>query len=275
MKFWLRKTIFVAGISALAFGTVAAPKPEVGLLGIKLYDTGIDVVKKFGSPNDIQAIMFNQQAAGGGGGGAGSGGGGGGGMTATPTPLGGGGSEGARGAPQGGRPPLPGQPGGREMSPGNYTVPPLSISQIGTSGFDTVPGPNNSPGGASGGGGAAAPAAGGGSSQGTSTTQYVRYLYKRGAGSSVNFVLNKFNKVVQIEVIGISNRSVKTINGITLGNSVSDVMKKYLDPDGYDIGGDYFMMRYLRQAKVAFRFTRENPTTPYRVTGIVVSAGKS
>lgn len=275
MKFWLRKTVFVAGISALTFGIVAAPKPEVGLMGIKLYDTGIDVVKKFGSPSDIQAITFNVQAAGGGGGGAGApgGGGGGGGMTATPTPLGGG--SGGGGAPQGGRPPLPGQPGGRQMSPGNFTVPPLSISQLGTSGFDSVPGPGSTPGAAGGGSGAAAPAAGGGSNQGTSTTQYVRYLYKRGAGSSVNFVLNKFNKVVQIEVIGIANRSVKTVNGITLGNSVADVMKKYLDPDGYDIGGDYFMMRYLRQAKVAFRFTRENPTTPYRVTGIVVSAGKS
>ncbi len=275
MKSWLRKTVYVAGLSAITFGTVAAPKPEVGLLGIKLYDTGVDVVKKFGSPTDIQAITFGQSSAGGGGGGGNAGGGGGGGMTATPTPLGSGGSEGARGGPQPNRPPLPGQPGGREMGSPNYTVPPLGISQVGTSGFDTVPGPNNSPGGGGGGAGAAAPSGGGGSNQGTSTTQYVRYLYKRGAGSSVNFVLNKFNKVVQIEVIGIANRSVRTLNGITLGNSVSDVMKKYLDPDGYDIGGDYFMMRYLRQAKVAFRFTRENPTTPYRVTGIVVSAGKS
>ena len=56
---------------------------------------------------------------------------------------------------------------------------------------------------------------------------------------------------------------------------MSTVMQKYQTPDAYEVGGNYFMIRYLRSAKVAFRLTRENARAPYRVTGIVVSAGKA
>jgi hypothetical protein len=103
----------------------------------------------------------------------------------------------------------------------------------------------------------------------------VRWIYRRGAGSSVNFVLNKFNKVVQIEVIGIANSAARTSKGVTLGSAMSTVIQKYGDPDGYDIATDYFMVRFLRTNNVAFRFARENNNTPYRCTGIVVSAGKA
>lgn len=223
----------------------AALAAESGLMGIKLYDTGVDVVKKFGSPTDIEAITFEGQQTGGGGGG-GTGGGG----------FGGGGGGGG---------------GGNQTAearlPGQFIVPPLGMNQMG----GIVPPGRGDAGQPSGGGGGA----GGGGTTGNITTQYVRWIYRRGAGSSINFVLNKFNKVVQIEIIGISNSAARTTKGVTLGTSMASVIQKYGDPDGYDIGTDYFMVRFLRSHNVAFRFARENANTPYRCTGIVVSAGQA
>ncbi len=220
---------------------------ESGLMGIKLYDTGVNVAKKFGSPTDIEAITFDTQQAGGGGTG-GTGGGGG---------FGGGGGGGGGGGNQTAEARLPGQ----------FIVPPLGMNQMG----GIVPPGRGDAGQPSGGGGGA----GGGGTTGNVTTQYVRWIYRRGAGSSINFVLNKFNKVVQIEIIGISNSAARTSKGVTLGTSMASVIQKYGDPDGYDIGTDYFMVRFLRSHNVAFRFARENANTPYRCTGIVVSAGQA
>jgi hypothetical protein len=102
----------------------------------------------------------------------------------------------------------------------------------------------------------------------------VRWIYRRGPASSFNFVFNKHNKVVQIEAIGISNPQARTSQGITLGASLAEVIRKYREPDGYDVGTDYFMVRFLQRYKVAFRFTREHARAPYRVTSIIVSAGR-
>ena len=185
---------------------------ETRLAGIRLYDSGVDVVNKLGSPNDVMAINVTFANAGQGGGSAGGGGGSG----AEPAAATFGGGGGPR--PMGG-------PGG------------------------------------------------GGSTAATETT-FVRWVYRRGSGGSVNVVLNNHNKVVQIEAIGVSNANVRTSKGVTLGSSMATVMKLYQTPDSYEVGGNYFMVRFLNKHRVAFRLTRENAQQPYRVTGIVVSAGK-
>lgn len=246
MKVWVRMTIF-AGASALALGAVSAPpRAESRLAGIKLYDTGVDVVKRFGSPNDILSITWTTtEAAGGGGGGAGGGFAG--------APAGGGGGRGG-------------------IAPIDFVVPPMSSTPLGQLGLKGGGGAGPAP---MGGGGGGQDMGGGGGATGVSESQYVRWVYRRGPSSSLNVVLNKFNKVVQIEAIGVSNRNVRTSRGITLGSSLAEVIKKYQNPDAYDVGSDYFMVRFLRTAKVAFRFTRESAQAPYRVTSIVVSAGKA
>ncbi|HWP31351.1 MAG TPA: hypothetical protein VNK96_06475 [Fimbriimonadales bacterium] len=220
-------------------------KAETGLLGIKLYDSGITVAKKFGSPTDILAVQLSLQSGA-------AGGGGGGGFAGAPGGGGGGGG------------------GGRAVTPGVWEIPPLSMGQMGV-----VPA-NAGPPDAGGGGGLKSSDAGGGAGGGGTATQvqYVRWIYRLSPSNSVNFVLNKFNKVVQIEVIGISNPRAKTSKGIRLGSTLSQVIKAYGNPDGYDVGQDYFMVRFLQHYKVAFRFTRESANKPYRVTAIVVSAGK-
>lgn len=220
-------------------------KAETGLLGIKLYDTGVTVAKKFGSPTDIFAIHLNLQSAT-------SGGGGGGGFAGAPGGSGGGG-------------------GGRPVTPGVWEIPPMSMGQMGV-----VPANAGPPDAGGGGGLKSSDAGGGGAGGGSKATQvqFVRWVYRLSPSNSVNFVLNKFNKVVQIEVIGISNPRAKTSKGIRLGSTLSQVIKAYGNPDGYDVGQDYFMVRFLQRQKVAFRFTRESANKPYRVTAIVVSAGK-
>ncbi|MER3413896.1 MAG: hypothetical protein C4341_06595 [Armatimonadota bacterium] len=226
----------------------AALAAESGLMGIKLYDTGVDVARKFGSPTDIEAITFGTQQQGGGGGTGAGGTGGGGGFS-------GGGGAGGQTA--------------EAKLPGQFVVPPLGMNQMGG-----ITPPGRGSGGGQSGSGSGGPSAGGGTT-GDTTTQYVRWIYRRGAGSSINFVLNKFNKVVQIEVIGISNSAARTSKGVTLGSGMATVIQRYGNPDGYDIGTDYFMVRFLRKHNVAFRFAREKANTPYRCTGIVVSAGQA
>lgn len=245
-------TLIAAG-SALGQRTTTPPKAEAGLYGIKLYDTGVQVVSRLGSPTDVIAITWeNQQTGGAGGEGGGAGGGG-----FAPPPGGGGGG------------------GGGAMRPAvDFIVPPFD---------NRVQGPVRA-GAAGTGGGAGAPSAGGpagagagggGGVSGVQDTQYVRWVYRLGPASSVNVVLNKFNKVVQIEAVGIRNARARTSKGITLGSTLSQVIKAYLDPDGYEVAQDYFMVKFLQRSKVAFRFARENDKSPYRCTGIVVSAGRT
>lgn len=220
---------------------------ETRLAGIRLYDSGVDVVRKLGSPNDVMAINVTFTEAGGGGGGNNSGGSRGGAFASPP----GGGSS-------------------------NFAVPPVSFDQIGPA-KGGGGGPQGEPPMAGMGGGGprpmGGPGGGGGSTAATETT-FVRWVYRRGSGGSVNVVLNNHNKVVQIEAIGVSNRNVRTSKGVTLGSSMATVMKLYQTPDSYEVGGNYFMVRFLNKHRVAFRLTRENNRQPYRVTGIVVSAGK-
>lgn len=248
MNVWVRTTIFAASAAVLAASAVAQNKAESRLAGIRLYDSGVDVVRKLGSPTDVIAITFNTGNNGGGGGMAAGGGGGSRGGFA-PAPMGGG-------------------PGSS-----NFIVPPLSFDQVrknvgGGGGGQGGPTPVGGPAPVGGRGG-------GGGTTGVTDTQYVRWVYRRANGGSLNVVLNKFNKVVQIEAIGIANKNIRTARGVTLGSSLATVIKQYHNPDAYEVGDNYFMVRFLQTFKVAFRLTRESAKSPYVVTGIVVSAGKA
>ncbi|MFN8138270.1 MAG: hypothetical protein U0R49_00565 [Fimbriimonadales bacterium] len=240
--------LVIAGATVMGVVTAQAPRAEVGLLGVKLYDTGVNVVKRFGSPSEVVAVNFSQ------------------------TNMGGGGGGGATGGPSRG-PGVAGAPATGGRAGAEFVVPPLGMGQArrpvisGGEGGGTI-NPNQGGGNRAGGGGASG-------MQGTEDIQYVRWIYTRGSGSSVNFVLNKFNKVVQIEAIGIADSRVRTLKGVTLGCTLADVVKRYADPEGYDVGGDYFMMKFLGKYKCAFRFTRESAKTPYKITSIIVSAGRA
>jgi hypothetical protein len=242
VNIWVRTTVF----SVAAIAAASALAQETRLAGIRLYDSGVDVVNKLGSPNDVLAINITFTEAGQGGNSGG----------------GGGGRSGAFAAPPGGN--------------ANFVVPPVSFDQIlgppkGGGGPQAEP---TAAGMGSGGGPRPVGGSGGGGSTAATETTFVRWVYRRGSGGSVNVVLNNHNKVVQIEAIGVSNSKVRTSKGVTLGSSMATVMKLYQTPDSYEVGGNYFMVRFLNKHRVAFRLTREDNNQPYRVTGIVVSAGK-
>jgi hypothetical protein len=260
---WVRTTTLAAIAAVMVGASSAPPKAESRLAGIKLYDTGVDLAKRFGSPTDIFPVFWNDQGGGGTPGGGPAAGGGG------PSPVGGGGG--------GGPMPVGGGGGGRANSAGapiDFIVPPLSLKQM-KGGGGGMAEPQIGGGGGIGGGSDMGGGMGGGGGSTGQGVQYVRWIYQRGAGGSINVVLNKFNRVVQIEALGVANSAVRTSRGITLGSSLASVIKAYQNPDAYEIGGDYIMMRFLRTAKVAFRFTRENARGAFKVTGIVVSAGKA
>lgn len=231
---------------------------ENRLVGIKLYDSGLRVVQVYGTPDEIQPVSFGGGAVGPGGGGGGRGPGGGG-----------------FGAPAG---------GGGGASPGSAlgTAPDFSFendillrAQKGGLGEG---GPRGRAGGglsqAPGGGGPTpGPSGGGGGMNSGGLTKFTRWIYKRG-GSRYGFILDNKTRVVQIEAIGLQNKKVRTRKGIGFGNTFGDVIKKYQRPESYDINGEQFVVRFLSQNKVAFRFSRLGPDKPHVVTGVVVAAGK-
>jgi hypothetical protein len=304
---FLAGAALVAGLVAVSNGAASdagqhKSGSETGLVGITLYDSGVKLISKFGSPDEIEAVSL-----GGTGGGAGGAGGGAGGAAGFPGSGGGGGSA---GAPPlgGGRRPAPGAGPGAPTADFTGPVDPsfdfadafLGQGPKGFGGAGVPQGPppvggggqgrtNGPPAGFGGagvpgapggfGGGKNGPAGGAGGSD--TRTVFTRWIYKRD-NSKYGFVLDKFNRIVQIEAIGLSNPKVYTKRGIRFGNQFGTIIKKYAknpdgaanQPDGYEINGNTVVVRYLVKNKVAFKLSRLGKDKPYVVTGIVVAAGK-
>ena len=275
-KSWTKVGLGACALTAIA-GVAAAQKPssaERGLIGVNLYDTGAKVVALYGSPDDIQAVTIGGTNNGGAGGSGGAPG------------FGGPGFGGAGGGRQGGG----GRGGGASSTSADWAAPNgapfgfgdrlfqkggMTPSGMGPGGG----GPSGPPSGAGGPGfpGGPPPGAGGGAPSGgntqTEATKYTRWVYNRG-GSKYGFIVDSQGHVVQIEAIGLQNNRVKTRKGIGFGSTFAQIIKTYGNPDGYEVGGDSLLVKYLVNKKVAFRLTRLEAKKPYVVTGIVVSAGK-
>lgn len=260
-----------AGLRRTAGGTTAVKGgAETGLVGIKLYDTAIDLVRRFGNPDDVQTV------GGGGGGAVGPAGGG-----------GQGGGQGAAGGARGGR--GGGAAGGSSVA--EWMLPPTPPSGFSTIGLfqggqePTFAGAGGAPppqgGGAPTAAGAPGAGAPGGGGQGAGAAQgqdsrilYTRWVYKRG-NSRFGFILNRYGQVIQIEAIGANDSRVVTNKGIRYGAKFADIIKQYGVPDAYEINGNSLVVRYLVKNKVAFRLNRLKDDAPHVVTGIVVAAGKA
>jgi len=250
--------------SSSTAGRVRSTLPETRLVGISLYDTGLTVIQKFGSPDQIQGLSIGGSSTIGAAGGAPTGGGpGGGGPGGGGAPAAGGGAGGASAA------------GTNLMRPTDWGATEFNIFQ----GMSMNAGGASAPGGqrqggdgrdGTGGGGAGAPAGGGDAGR----ILYTRWVYKRG-NSRFGFILDKFNKVIQIEAVGTADSRVYTNRGIKYGSQVKDIITRHGAPDAYEITGDQIVMRYLIRDKVAFRLNRLKTDKPHVVTGIVVAAGKA
>ena len=268
--------ISMVGLAGIAYGQKKS-EAETGLLGIKLYSTGLTVVERFGTPDSIEAVNVGGTVGGGGAGGFGRPGG-----------AGGPGMPGRPGMPPGG---IPGVPGG-----GPAGVP-MKYGQ--GSGLDFAnsllqmkptlgPGAGGPPGGMSGRpgmppgvpGGAGGPGVPGGAGGQSTGVLFTRWIYNRG-GCQYAFIFDKFNRVVQIEAVGLNSSLAHTIRGIRLGATIAQVIRKYeynpgheLDAPEYDINGDTITLKFLTKNHVAFRFSRIQTGHPQVCTGIAVAAGK-
>lgn len=235
---------------------IPASGAENGLVGVKLYDTGAKVISLYGSPLEIQAVTIGSSAIGPGGGAAGGPGG--------RTQAAGSGAGGSTAATLGNRP----LPGGGEWG---FSDEFLRQRGRGPGGED---GGGPSAAGAAGGPGGPGGSPGGGGAAATDKIVFTRWVYERGA-SKYGFVLDKFNRVVQIEAIGMQDGRVRTSKGVTFGARFADLIKKYGAPDGYEISGNSIVVRFLQAKKVAFRLNRLAKDKPHQVTGIVVAGGKA
>jgi hypothetical protein len=248
----------------------ARPKAKIGaengLVGIKLYDTGIIVLRKYGNPIDIQALSIGTTSAGGSAGRGGAG------------PAGPAGLMGAAGVSVAPGTEYHGDPtsvGFDDMMFKYPTMTPSSSSGPATAGMGGPTSPTS--GGGSGAPGSMSGGAPGGSLGGSTTstrTVFTRWVYRRPTGQ-YSFIFDKFNHVVQIEAVGLSDGKVRTARGVTLGASFKTIVEKYGAPDAYEIAGSSLVVRYLVRHKVAFRLNRLGQDKPHVVTGIVVAAGKS
>ena len=251
---------------------------ETGLLGVKLYDKNLVLIQKFGSPDDVQSVSVGVTTTGGAPSGAPGGLGG-------PAGPGGGNMPGAAGGPAGGFPGARGKGGGGGVGSADLNFPIFgdgskTLDQKGSPGASLGPGAGGPPGGgmmpgAPGGpptaGGGAPGASGGGGN--TDQVTMTRWVYNRN-NNKYGFVIDKFGRIVQIEAVGLENKSVGTKRGIVFGSSFAQVLKAYQNPDAYEINGDTIVLRYLSRSKVAFRLSRLGTKKPHVVTGIVVAASK-
>lgn len=231
---------------------------ETTLIGISLFDSGQKLITKFGAPDEIQPLSIGGSGGGGAASGAGRGG-------PAEGGLGEGGKPGAASLKM-----LYGDPfdtGSTVLQMRGGGAPGQELSLNPNAGGDAG-GEDGGKMGAGGGGGA------GGSTQGgSSLIQYTRWVYNRNT-SKYAFVLDKNNRVVQIEAIGLWNKGIRTRRGIGFGSNFASIIKKYNAPDGYEISGDTIVVRYLTRDRVAFKLQRVDPKKPQVVTGIVVAAGK-
>ncbi len=269
--------------------TVKKASAENGLVGIHLYDTGMTLLKKYGNPIDIQGVNIGGTTAGPGSGFGGPMGG----------PMGPGGMRGA--GPMGPMGPM-GQGGGGGSAPAinelrndpetiNYAPPTAGASAGGGGGAPPAgpsgPGGMSAPGAMGGSGmpgmpgGGMGPGMPGGSGGGagmssgfSGRTVFTRWVYNR-PQSRYAFILDKFNRVVQIETIGMADGKVRTARGIGFGAQFKQIIAAYGAPDAYEISGNSLVIRYLVKHKVAFRLNRLGENKPHVVTGIVVAAGKA
>lgn len=248
---------------------------ENGLAGIKIYDSGLRVLALYGNPDSISAISVGgtSDAGGGQGGPPGGVGGRGGGR------QGGNGNGGGAAAPSlDSMTPLPSDVlgTGSLWQPTGLNFQGREPQMSGTSAPGAPGGPPPSGGAPPGMGGPGAPGGGGANTANESTT-FTRWNYTKN-GTKLGFVIDKFNRVLQIEALALENKGIQTRRGVGFGSTFSTVMKRYApggnDPDGYDLAGNHFTVRFLTRTRVAFRLTQLAAKTPHVVTGIVVSAGK-
>ncbi len=261
---------------------------ENSLIGVHLFDSCEKLLHMFGSPNELIPLNMGGAASSGGFSGGGSGFG-------APGGPGGVGRQGGPGSSsdrsdvmtpeelnsefefgdsflQGGLPPSGGSPPGRGPGgPGRFGGPPVGAGGAG-GGRPGGPGGRFGGGrfgGGAGGGGGSAPVSGGAAESVT----YTRWVYNRD-NNKFGFIVNRLGQIIQLEAIGLSNPKVKTRRGIGFGSEFKNVLEAYHNPDGYEIGGDTILVKYLVNDKVAFRLTRLGDKKPHEVTGIVISAGK-
>ena len=223
--------------------------PETALLGIALYDSGEKIAKRFGSPDKVEPLSVNfsdEEGGGGSGGGGGEGGG-------------------------------PG--GGRTTGDANWTNEMLKESQAEDAADlrQQSPDDGGEAAGRGGGRGRGGRGGGGGGEGGgdgeNQVVSFTRWIYIR-SGARYGFVLDKYGKCVQIEAIGLKDPAVKTKRGVTFGATLQTIVAKYKMPEGYEIAGETYTMRYLNSAKVAFLLAKLKVNDKHRVTGIVVAAGR-
>ncbi len=102
---------------------------------------------------------------------------------------------------------------------------------------------------------------------------YTRWVYKKNS-SQYSFILDKQGRVVQIEALGLSDPKAHTRKGVHLGSWMADVVQKYGAPEGYQIAENYVLAQYYQKYQLAFRLSKLEADQPYKVVGILISAGK-
>jgi hypothetical protein len=264
-------TLALLGIAATA-SAQRKSGAETGLIGIKLYDSGVRVVGLYGTPDEVQAVGGGGGSAPGPGGGGPAGGPAGGAAPALGPGGGGGGGRGSSGASSNQATPF--SFGDEMLFQSRPATGGTTIGQGTGSKADHLRGSASGGGGGPAGGGRGPGAAGGGGGMTGDKILFTRWVYNRG-GSKYGFVLDRFNRVVQVEAVGIQNNKVRTRRGIGFGATFAQIIKKYQAPDGYEVSGDTIVVRYLVKSKCAFRLSRLGPNKPQVVTGIVVAAGKA
>ena len=105
-------------------------------------------------------------------------------------------------------------------------------------------------------------------------TYNTRWVYSL-KQSKYSFIIDKHGRVIQIEVLGLSDSKVVTRKKVTLGDDFAKISRCYGSPEYYKLSNNQVIVSYMNKHRVLFRLTKTKENKPHKIVGIVVSAGKS
>lgn len=236
-------TLILASICLTATAGSAA---ELQLAGIKLGRDASTILQKYGNPTEIRVggVTVGSSTQAGTAMASGMPG-----MPTMPGMIGAmpGSIPGAIGAMPGGMPPVTGaaSPGGVPSPVGGTTGVPSPMGSLMPGAMPMMPTMPGMIGTMPGMTGAAATTK-------TTTVTEVTWVYKFTKNRSLEFVINSKGRILQISAYGASWPGIATSNGITLGNTYKDIIRKYGWPENHETQGSSLIVKYPDTHRVQF-----------------------
>ncbi len=100
---------------------------------------------------------------------------------------------------------------------------------------------------------------------------FTRWTFQR-KSSRYSFVLNPNGEILLIEAQGLEDSKVQTKKNITLGDLFSKAIAQYGNPDKYTKIKNNLLVNYQNKYGLVLGITKENHSSKYLISQIIISA---